>query len=472
MPVRTTKQIFEETKIKAFLTVSNLKLKRARIISKPISPLAGVWDITVETSQKPILNREFIVRGKLLRNNQGFSKTKVVIGIDGKTVGTVRTDRFGEYSFNNMKITTIGNHTIEVFAELFRTRLVAKSITVLIAPKISVFIEPDKILLGDPVTIITQIFDNSDNPISVPFDLIAVNPNGVEILRRTRNTNANGEDRFGFVPAVDGLWLVQAIAGGLLKENTFTVDALPPPPPKMKTCLGCNGEIIGTVPEDQPCPTIVCPPGEVPPPSVPVPDLEITLSADKVGGDAPLAVNFTTKVLHGKSPFRYAWGFGDGGVEGNLANPSYTFKNPGQFETTVSVRDADNVGQSARLFITVNPSGPPPTAQPAKFGDVEIKPGSLSDGGLVVNASAALNNKRSDISIVVKAILQIMDSKGFVQALLINQLLLQPSGSAATGWENIHMNSGPGTYTVEFFAWDVNNIPLAEFKTKTVVVTD
>ena len=89
------------------------------------------------------------------------------------------------------------------------------------------------------------------------------------------------------------------------------------------------------------------------------PDLSLTLTADKTNGEAPLEVNFSTRVPEGVSGVGYTWDFGtDKPGETAAGGPSrtYTFEEAGTFLVSV---EATRNAQTATESIEVNVSAPP-----------------------------------------------------------------------------------------------------------------
>ena len=85
--------------------------------------------------------------------------------------------------------------------------------------------------------------------------------------------------------------------------------------------------------------------------------LTVTASADPAAGNAPLTVAFKGSATGGRSPYTYAWEFGEGGASSD-ANPSHTYTAAGTYDPSLTVTDAD--GKSAtdsHLTIRVTPPG-------------------------------------------------------------------------------------------------------------------
>ena len=78
----------------------------------------------------------------------------------------------------------------------------------------------------------------------------------------------------------------------------------------------------------------------------PIPDLKSSIF---YSCQAPLKVDFTSSITKGKSPFTYAWDFGDGN-SGTGASPSNTYKNNGNY--TVSLTVTDNNGCKGTVTLT------------------------------------------------------------------------------------------------------------------------
>jgi PKD repeat protein len=84
------------------------------------------------------------------------------------------------------------------------------------------------------------------------------------------------------------------------------------------------------------------------------PVLNLSDSASTGGGDAPLAVNFTSTPSGGLAPYGYIWTFGDGG-SATGQNPSHTYTAPGTYSANLTVTDANGTTASASaLSITVH----------------------------------------------------------------------------------------------------------------------
>jgi glucose/arabinose dehydrogenase/chitodextrinase len=81
-------------------------------------------------------------------------------------------------------------------------------------------------------------------------------------------------------------------------------------------------------------------------------------SANPTSGIAPLLVNFSSSGSSSPTGERltYRWDFGDGGIS-TKANPSYTYKNPGNYTAKLTVTDRQNSSAIATVAITANSTG-------------------------------------------------------------------------------------------------------------------
>jgi PKD repeat protein len=86
------------------------------------------------------------------------------------------------------------------------------------------------------------------------------------------------------------------------------------------------------------------------------PALGLTDSASTAGGDASLAVNFTSTPSGGLAPYGYVWSFGDGATA-TTQNPSHTYTAAGTYGVTLTVTDANGVTATASP-ITITVQGP------------------------------------------------------------------------------------------------------------------
>lgn len=79
-------------------------------------------------------------------------------------------------------------------------------------------------------------------------------------------------------------------------------------------------------------------------------------SASVTSGVAPLAVNFTGSASTDPDggALTYAWNFGDGVGTSALANPSYSYANPGTYTAVLTVTDGSGLNASASVSITVS----------------------------------------------------------------------------------------------------------------------
>jgi PKD repeat protein len=78
--------------------------------------------------------------------------------------------------------------------------------------------------------------------------------------------------------------------------------------------------------------------------------LTVAVTASPRQGAPPLAVAFSCEPKGGRSPYTYAWLFGDGAAADSKA-PSHTYTEAGKFESLVTVTDAD--GKSAAATVSI-----------------------------------------------------------------------------------------------------------------------
>jgi glucose/arabinose dehydrogenase len=78
-------------------------------------------------------------------------------------------------------------------------------------------------------------------------------------------------------------------------------------------------------------------------------------SANPTSGLAPLLVNFSSNGSSSESAGKltYRWDFGDGGTS-IKANPTYTYRNPGNYTAKLTVTDRQNISATSTVSIIVN----------------------------------------------------------------------------------------------------------------------
>jgi len=81
----------------------------------------------------------------------------------------------------------------------------------------------------------------------------------------------------------------------------------------------------------------------------------ISISTVTNKGIAPLIINFNADISGGKSPYTFAWNFGDN-TTSNLQNPTHTFAQPGNYQTVLTV--TDNAGSTASSSLTIAVTDP------------------------------------------------------------------------------------------------------------------
>lgn len=77
----------------------------------------------------------------------------------------------------------------------------------------------------------------------------------------------------------------------------------------------------------------------------------VRITAVPASGPPPLAVQFSASTTGGAGPFTYAWSFGNGSAGSELASPTYTYGEFGDYAATVVVKDS--VGDSANWTTSV-----------------------------------------------------------------------------------------------------------------------
>ena len=129
------------------------------------------------------------------------------------------------------------------------------------------------------------------------------------------------------------------------------------------------------------------------------PPLIATLNADKVSGQAPLAVQFSGSASGGKAPYSFEWDFGDGGIS-NAQNPSHTYDQANSYTAKLTVTDSEDKQASTSLVITVAASiGNAPSVVGVRLTEVNqladisvINPGNWYDLYLYVDDPQGWNN--------------------------------------------------------------------------------
>ncbi len=126
-------------------------------------------------------------------------------------------------------------------------------------------------------------------------------------------------------------------------------------------------------------------------------DLSVVLNADKGGGVAPLAVNFTASVPGGGNEVGYTWDFGTGDTAQGSPSRAYVFKQAGTY--LVSVR-ASKDAQTATASVNVNvsaPPAPPPVAPENGAPTVTLKASrTAGKAPLEINFSAVATDPNGD----------------------------------------------------------------------------
>ena len=109
------------------------------------------------------------------------------------------------------------------------------------------------------------------------------------------------------------------------------------------------------------------------------PSLSATGSASPSNGDAPLTVTFTGSSSGGKSPFVYAWDFGDG-THSSSQSPNHTYSAGGTYTATLMVTDANSTKANATaLTIIVQPGLTVSAAGSPSSGDAPLAVAFLSN---------------------------------------------------------------------------------------------
>ncbi len=82
-----------------------------------------------------------------------------------------------------------------------------------------------------------------------------------------------------------------------------------------------------------------------------------TVTASRSSGVAPVAVSFTALVTGGAAPYSYLWDFGDGSTGNDLAAPTHTYIEVGNFTVHVEVRDLYGKTTNATLLVRITGAG-------------------------------------------------------------------------------------------------------------------
>jgi len=109
-------------------------------------------------------------------------------------------------------------------------------------------------------------------------------------------------------------------------------------------------------------------------PIVAIPRLAAVPSESPPLGQTPLTVNFTAGDTGGLGPYSFNWSFGDGTVNGTVADPSHVYPNVGTFKVGLVV--SDRLGYTAHAALTVTVTQPlvaSPAASPTNgLGPLEV----------------------------------------------------------------------------------------------------
>ena len=122
------------------------------------------------------------------------------------------------------------------------------------------------------------------------------------------------------------------------------------------------------------------------------PDAQFTVSS--TSGTVPLNINFTDTSLSYDIIVSWDWDFGDGSPHSTEQHPNHTFSNPGTFEVTLSVTDADGSTDSMSLMIeaTQTIAGDVDDDGDVDLTDAILVLRLLSGSSVTLNASADVNN--------------------------------------------------------------------------------
>src|SRR5918994_857077 len=111
------------------------------------------------------------------------------------------------------------------------------------------------------------------------------------------------------------------------------------------------------------------PPAEEPPTTTPL-TAEIESNANESGNEAPATIEFTGNAEGGEEPLAYSWDFGDDSTGSTGQTVENTFDEPGLYNVTLTVTDADQQEATDSVDISVTeeattpPAEEPPTEQP------------------------------------------------------------------------------------------------------------
>ncbi len=86
----------------------------------------------------------------------------------------------------------------------------------------------------------------------------------------------------------------------------------------------------------------------------PAPDVSFT--ASRLSGTAPMDVDFTD--MSGHSPLAWRWNFGDGTQHSDEQNPGHTYEIPGTYTVTLTASNAKSAGTPASKTIIVSLGNP------------------------------------------------------------------------------------------------------------------
>jgi PKD repeat protein len=119
--------------------------------------------------------------------------------------------------------------------------------------------------------------------------------------------------------------------------------------------------------------------------------LTLAANASRTAGLIPLTVNFTANASGGVAPYTYAWNFSDGHTSAS-ANVSQTFRTPGVYNVTVTVRDGANHTAAYSFLILAESIRPGPlTATVSARPTVGVAPLDVSFASNVSGGVAPYN---------------------------------------------------------------------------------
>jgi len=214
--------------------------------------------------------------------------------------------------------------------------------------------------------------------------------------------------------------------------------------------------------------------------------LTASVTADRTGGDVPLAVAFTGTASGGTPPYTYSWNFGDGGT-GTGATASHTFTAAGTYSVLLTVTDSASATKTASALSVAATGGG--AGNPLAVASAADKTGgappltitfsgsasggkapysynwSFGDGGSGTGAAATHSYTANG---TYTAILTVTDSNGISKtatAITVkiggggggNPLVVAATGAPAKGKAPLSVvfvssvSSGTGPYT---FSWD------------------